>query len=170
MDRLGSIYLAEEQLKPAKYDNKEFFVLSKLEQPKDKNSLHFLDYCERQFFHKYEPVVLSKTESYIDYHRFLKDAPIEIASVTTQEEMKYYNENKHAIKKQKSRQFLKEQEQVCCSELDNMENLHNEPAPNPNHSHCGVCMISYIEYFEHIQSKEHIIKTKAQVGYQKMID
>jgi hypothetical protein len=47
MDRIGSIYLAEEQQKPLKYDAQEYFVISRLEIPKDKNSLHFLDYCER---------------------------------------------------------------------------------------------------------------------------
>lgn len=38
-ERLQNVLLTEEQLKPNRYDNKKYIVISKLELPKDKNSV-----------------------------------------------------------------------------------------------------------------------------------
>ena len=53
-ERIHTLFVFEEQEKPQKFDSDQYFVVSKIDVTKDKNQVNFMDFNDRQFFHKYE--------------------------------------------------------------------------------------------------------------------
>eukprot|EP00347_Sterkiella_histriomuscorum_P012849 403366989 len=175
-ERLHTLMVYDEQEKPSKFENEGYLVLSKIDIPKDKQQVNFMDFHDRQVFHKFELITKPQIQAMVpagvkyDYHRFRVQTSDAMAAVSTLEEVNFYNENASKITRQKQKSLQKDEYKVCNSETEGQLFQHIEPMPNMAHAHCGICKISYTDYYEHISSKEHISNSKSQHRFFKMID
>lgn len=53
-ERMGTVFLHEDQKRPTAYDSKSCFVISKVDMPTKQVSLMHMDPYDRQVFHKFD--------------------------------------------------------------------------------------------------------------------
>lgn len=151
------------------YDCKSCFVISKIDLPKDRTQVNFMDPFERQVFHQFEKLSLEEGGGF-EYYRLEKEAPQAMAIICTQSDLKFYHENEAQILEHKRKSLIREQKHVCLSEEEGEEFNHVEPKPWDHHKFCGICKEAYEDYYNHIDSKQHKDSLKLQQYFLKQID
>jgi hypothetical protein len=102
-------------------------------------------------------------------YKFHKDVDVDFNVIATDAEIKFFNENKKQIKRNREKSKQKDEE-LCRSDDSNFYEEIKTPVPNPHHMHCGVCKMAFQEYKDHLKSKEHLTNVSLQEMFYKMID
>lgn len=87
------------------------FVISKLEISRNKN-VYQMEHYERQTFYEFE----KDQNSMVEIYKVHLDADPDFNIIATENEMKYFNDNKAQIKKLRNKSRMKEEE-MCRSEV-----------------------------------------------------